>query len=179
MDKTGLKFTDEYKNLEIFNGNLKGTYKAQVVKGYCTGCSFLEKSTKCCTMEGGAGTAHCYAYKDGIRTDHIWIKTEEAPKTTPRPHADLISRWVSDANLKVWGWAGNDWNCIFCPTWSEDIIYAVATEKPTHIPTKMYIFTLIGKEYSITLPVGLSESEVEAKIKERVFEITEFSYKEA
>ena len=181
MDKTDLKFSDEYKTLEILKGEHKGTYKAEEVAYGCGGCAF---NASTCALPTGSANKRCikeYKVKgdDTVWTANFnWIKTEEAPKPTTRPHADLIIRWGSDADLRVWSWRYDDWYCNTCPAWDKDIIYAVSTEKPTHTPMKMYIFTLIGKEYPITLPANLSESEVESKIKERVFEITEFSYKE-
>ena len=179
MDKANLKFSGDLQNLEVLEGKYKGTYKSKV-NSTCVGCAFYNSGSGAfgCHIEGKGDVMLCASYQQHTGESIIWIKTEETPKTTPRPHADLISRWVGDANLKVWSWRYDDWYCNTCPSWDKDIIYAVSTEKPTHTPMKMYIFTLIGKEYPITLPVSLSESEVEANIKERVFEITEFSYKE-
>lgn len=170
-----LQFSEDLLELSIREGVFSGTYKA-VQSRTCQGCAFYKNYDDGCRAR--RIDLKCTADFEPRRTSVIWVKNADIQETTPRPHADLIIRWGSDADLRVWSWRYDDWYCNTCPSWDKDIIYAVSTEKPTHIPMKMYIFTLIGKEYPITLPANLSESEVESKIKERVFEITEFSYKE-
>lgn len=179
MNKTDLKFSDEYKTLEILKGTHKGTYKAKGVAYGCKGCAF---HTTTCALPAGSKNKRCskeYKVKDDdtIWVDNfIWIKTEETPKPTPRTHANLIKQWVNDANLKVWEWFGNKWNCIVCPTWDKDIIYAVSIEKPTWTPMKKYSITIGTFTTTISLSSSLTEEELEKAIKDYTASLV--SYKE-
>lgn len=57
---------------------------------------------------------------------------------TPRAHAELAARYMSDSSLKCWSWvpSAKRWVESDLPTWHEDLIYHVGHEKPTAPPKR-------------------------------------------
>lgn len=171
-----LQFSEDLLELSIREGVFSGTYKA-VQSRTCQGCAFYKNYDDGCRAR--SIDLKCTADFEPRHTSVIWVKNADIQETTPRPHAELIKQWADDSSLNVYIWNGRSgWYKELYPEWYEDTFYVLAKEKPTAIPLNSYKFTVMEKEYFISLPANLSKSEVEDKIKERVFEITEFSYKE-
>ena len=57
---------------------------------------------------------------------------------TPRAHAELAARYMSDSSLKCWLWdpSAEQWDLRRYPVWHEDVIYHVGHEKPTAPPKR-------------------------------------------
>ena len=56
--------------------------------------------------------------------------------TTPRPHADMASRYMADDSLKCWLWNGDEWALAAVPMWYAETIYHVGHESPTAPPKR-------------------------------------------
>ena len=56
--------------------------------------------------------------------------------TTPRPHAEMASRYMADDSLKCWLWNGDEWALAAVPMWYAETIYHVGHESPTAPPKR-------------------------------------------
>lgn len=56
-----------------------------------------------------------------------------APKTTPRPHAELRKRWLDDDQMviEVWSYVIEDWVITNTPKWRPKDIYREKPSEPT------------------------------------------------
>lgn len=55
---------------------------------------------------------------------------------TPRVHAELAARYMTDDSLKCWLWNGDEWELAASPMWYAESIYHVGHEKPTAPPKR-------------------------------------------
>ena len=65
--------------------------------------------------------------------------------TTPRPHAEMASRYMADDSLKCWLWNGDEWALAAVPMWYAETIYHVGHESPTAPPKRK--ITIAGIEF--------------------------------
>lgn len=55
---------------------------------------------------------------------------------TPRAHAAMAARFMTDDSLKCWLWNGDKWRLTASPMWYAESIYHVGHEKPTAPPKR-------------------------------------------
>lgn len=57
---------------------------------------------------------------------------------TPRPHAEMASRYMADTNMNCWGWNDTEqrWRLVASPCWYAHETYEVCEHRPTHKPKR-------------------------------------------